>query len=350
MDRQQTMEGGKKNEIIEAATKSFFIDGYEGTSIRGIMRDVGCEAGLFYYYFKSKDELFSAVLDSFFLRYKNEVDEIIENGKRDIFRLLMTFFDYVGLKVDEFKKGEGRILHKATGLALKEKMLTVMREYISIILQILVENGATLQMDADVTAIFLAYGIGSIIINKDELGGDAVIPEMKRGVNIVMGLDKEKCDLMFPYYAVEEDIAAISELIMLGKNYIYDVSKYATAMNIFNKISANEIFVVRHNGTAVGVIGFSRMNNEVEYISVSSEAAHNGVGLRLFVSMLAQFPIGETIKVKIKDVINDENIKNIAFFKKFGFEVSEEQRGIKGYTDYKMVIPEKVKKRSRIQD
>ncbi len=69
MARKAVLEGGKRDEIIAAATTLFFTEGFEGTSVRKILRLVDGEVGMFYHYFASKEELFDLVVDRFFLQY-----------------------------------------------------------------------------------------------------------------------------------------------------------------------------------------------------------------------------------------------------------------------------------------
>lgn len=69
MARKPVLEGGKKDEIIAAATQLFFTEGFEGTSVRKILGMVGGEIGMFYHYFNSKEELFDVVVDRFFRQY-----------------------------------------------------------------------------------------------------------------------------------------------------------------------------------------------------------------------------------------------------------------------------------------
>ena len=49
MARKPMYDGGTKNKMIEVASKMFFENGFDGTSVRSIMRGVGGEIGLFYY-------------------------------------------------------------------------------------------------------------------------------------------------------------------------------------------------------------------------------------------------------------------------------------------------------------
>ena len=95
MARKPVVSGGTRDNIIETAMKFFFERGFEATTVRAVMQELGSEAGLFYYYFKNKDNLFNIVIESFFDRYRQEADLIIENGRRDVFRLMMTFLNFV---------------------------------------------------------------------------------------------------------------------------------------------------------------------------------------------------------------------------------------------------------------
>jgi AcrR family transcriptional regulator len=49
--------------IIEAARARFLLQGVDGASLRSIAHDAGTSIGMVYYYFKTKDELFLAVVE-----------------------------------------------------------------------------------------------------------------------------------------------------------------------------------------------------------------------------------------------------------------------------------------------
>ena len=79
MARKPVLSGGKKDEIIKTATALFFEKGYEATSIRMIMEIVNGEIGMFYHYFKSKDMLFDQVVESFFKKFRDEFEAMLES-------------------------------------------------------------------------------------------------------------------------------------------------------------------------------------------------------------------------------------------------------------------------------
>ena len=43
MPRKQMFEGGTKNKILEAGGRLFFENGFDGTGVRAIMKEVGAD-------------------------------------------------------------------------------------------------------------------------------------------------------------------------------------------------------------------------------------------------------------------------------------------------------------------
>lgn len=77
MARKPVLEGGKREEIIDAALELFFENGYEATSVRMIMDRVGGEIGMFYHYFKSKDMLFDKAAEKFFRSCREKFEVLL---------------------------------------------------------------------------------------------------------------------------------------------------------------------------------------------------------------------------------------------------------------------------------
>lgn len=78
MARKAILEGGKRDEIIAAATALFFSEGFEGTSVRRILQAVGGEVGMFYHYFASKEALFDEVMDRFFRQFAADFEAMAD--------------------------------------------------------------------------------------------------------------------------------------------------------------------------------------------------------------------------------------------------------------------------------
>ena len=69
----------RKREIVEMAKKLFAEQGYEKTQINDITNALNVSHGLVYHYFKSKSEVFDAVIDSLLEYGSNAVLNVVED-------------------------------------------------------------------------------------------------------------------------------------------------------------------------------------------------------------------------------------------------------------------------------
>lgn len=63
--RFQRRKQDRPAELTEAAMKEFAANGYDGTPVEAVARRAGVSKGLLYLYFKTKEDLFKAVVRSF---------------------------------------------------------------------------------------------------------------------------------------------------------------------------------------------------------------------------------------------------------------------------------------------
>lgn len=203
--RKQMFEGGTKNKILEVGRQLFFKKGFDGTGIREIMKEVGADVGAFYYYYKSKDELFEDVLTNFFAPYQADFERITREAEERPYRALFRFFEYVKKSTREFRREYEGNIHKTVRWAIREQTLTVIEPYIERIINTLIEYGAKPTMSVHTMAIFLSHGVGSVILHEDSDWVDATTDELRKTVNMIMGLDEETSKKMFDNSFSEEE-------------------------------------------------------------------------------------------------------------------------------------------------
>lgn len=205
MARKQMFEGGTKNRILEVGNRLFFEKGFDGTGIREIMKEVGADVGAFYYYYKSKDELFEDVLNNFFAPYEVDFEKIASEAEHRPYRALLRFFEYVKLSTREFRTKYDGHIHKTVRWAIREQTLTVLEPYIERIINILISYGGKPTMNAHTMAIFLSHGVGSVILHEESDWVDSTTDDMRKTVNLIMGLDEDVSKKMFDNSISEED-------------------------------------------------------------------------------------------------------------------------------------------------
>lgn len=183
----------KKAEIAAAALELFFERGYDGTSIRMIQRKVGKEAGLFYYYFDSKDAVFEAAIDLFFVSYEKPMKEIVENGKSNPEPELTKFIDYIDKAAQEFRAQYLKKLHWSVLSAIREHTMLVMKKYIRHILDNYLEKGiiAKTDLSTDVAVNLLAFGVGGSILYQSGEEYRLQREDLKRLIALLSGVGDE---------------------------------------------------------------------------------------------------------------------------------------------------------------
>jgi AcrR family transcriptional regulator len=69
----------RRAELMDAAEQLFNEQGFNRTSVDDIVQRVGVAKGLFYYYFKSKDELVKAMVDRMWEKAERDLMAIVED-------------------------------------------------------------------------------------------------------------------------------------------------------------------------------------------------------------------------------------------------------------------------------
>ena len=157
MTKKTIPEAGKKEAILEAALESFLENGYESTSVRSISQKVGCEVGLIYYYFKTKEELFDKVLDAYYEKTEKEMQAIV--AQSDV--TVEKFINYMEKKAISYRKNFSENVHFSIRASVREKITSLAEIYLSEIIE------KDKKLDAKTIATFLAGGLCTAILHDD---------------------------------------------------------------------------------------------------------------------------------------------------------------------------------------
>jgi AcrR family transcriptional regulator len=114
---EQTTEGGKRERakaanrdaILAAARRVFAQMGYDGASVRDIIRGTDLASGTFYNYFRSKEEVFEALQNDIAKRFRpllHDQRERAESFEQFVRGSLDAYFHFIANE-----KSEGRLMH-----------------------------------------------------------------------------------------------------------------------------------------------------------------------------------------------------------------------------------------------
>jgi len=92
----------RRKELITIASKLFEKYGYEKVSVRDILSEVNGAPGMFYYYFKSKEDIFLACMETYFdEKLKNKLS-ILQNKEIDYEERIKILRDLIVKDISQF--------------------------------------------------------------------------------------------------------------------------------------------------------------------------------------------------------------------------------------------------------
>ena len=162
----------RRNEIIETAGKLFEEKGYEQTQVQDIVNEIGVAKGLFYYYFKSKDEVMEELAD----RYADAIIDAVNN----LIDKNITTFDKINrifqIFIDSAEKKSGifmGILNVKNGITHERIFFNVGKKMVPLVTELILsgnDNGECNCSDPKFITEFLVSGLFNIMnqISPDE--------------------------------------------------------------------------------------------------------------------------------------------------------------------------------------
>ena len=161
MSKKIVTEGGKRAELLSVALRLFLENGYEKTSVRMISNEAGCEVGLVYYYFKTKEEVFEQALASYFSKAEEELTELFNKREYSIEKNVEKYINYIEAKAEEYRKAFSESVHLSVRTMIREKIATLSENYF---ISILEKEG---KKDAGTLALFISRGICGAVFHED---------------------------------------------------------------------------------------------------------------------------------------------------------------------------------------
>lgn len=91
----------RKKEIIETARRLFAEKGYQKTQVKDIVGEIGVAQGLFYYYFKSKEQVMEAVARDYADGVIDRISAMIRTDDNTIDKMLTILYVFIDTAKNE---------------------------------------------------------------------------------------------------------------------------------------------------------------------------------------------------------------------------------------------------------
>ncbi|NSB12640.1 TetR/AcrR family transcriptional regulator [Clostridium beijerinckii] len=112
----------RKSELIEAAEELFRSKGYNKTTVNDIVKKINVAQGTFYYYFKSKEDIFLAVFDKSIKKSIVKLNKIVDCKDGTIMEKYMKMLE-VQFKTIDFDQNLSIQLHNEENFGLHQKAI-----------------------------------------------------------------------------------------------------------------------------------------------------------------------------------------------------------------------------------
>ena len=165
----------RKSEIIKTAGRLFLQKGVHNTKISEIVETIGVAKGLFYYYFKSKDDVISAVIEHFI----SELDVVLSNilsSDINYYKKISKFIDtYVQIRRMFNKNSCNNNDNDNFSYILLKKSNNLILSYLKLLISTGISKGLLRLRYPDETVTMLVYGLNELMESSQKKIGRAVM-------------------------------------------------------------------------------------------------------------------------------------------------------------------------------
>jgi AcrR family transcriptional regulator len=84
-----------RSHILEAAVKQFSVHGYNKASVDSICEQAGISKGAFYHHFKTKQDVFLALLDGWLQTFDQAIEASKDRPVPETFQMMTEYFPYI---------------------------------------------------------------------------------------------------------------------------------------------------------------------------------------------------------------------------------------------------------------
>ena len=172
----------RKEELLQIGIRLFLQDGIKNMSIQNVVNEANVATGLFYYYFKTKDDFIDQVLERHVYDYVIGFEEIVNDKNTSILNRLDLILKQFHIRFSEIGKlNYDELLDYPQHFALVEDLI-IKRAHGTLVdfIKEGKENGYFHVLEPDITGLFMIYGLVGVIPRASFFNDDSTNEEIRR--------------------------------------------------------------------------------------------------------------------------------------------------------------------------
>jgi AcrR family transcriptional regulator len=182
----------RKEELLQIGIQLFLQGGTKSVSIQNVVKEAKVATGLFYYYFKNKEDFMQQSLERYAYDYIIKIRKIVENKNLPILERLDSLIIQLNIRFGEvIKINNDELLNTPHHLALEEAIIQQAHKMMSGFIREGNESRYFRVSDPDLTALYLVCGLMGALLRTSESNSDKTNEEIKRLVINTLAVDEK---------------------------------------------------------------------------------------------------------------------------------------------------------------
>ncbi len=181
---------GKKEELIKIGLKLFSYNGMNNFSIRKLVEEANISIGLFYYYFKSKEDFILECVEIYNTEYIKELERILLNKNYTLIdKINLALNQYLEQFSELFRIDEESDVTKTSHLMIEDLLIKKSQPILENLIIEGINTGEVHVYNIKIASYFLACGLVGVLIKMNLTEEVNISEEIYRLVYSVLNIE-----------------------------------------------------------------------------------------------------------------------------------------------------------------
>ncbi|HDX9706884.1 TetR/AcrR family transcriptional regulator [Bacillus thuringiensis] len=163
----------RRQELMDIGFELYMKNGIKGFSIKDVVNHAGVATGLFYYYFKSKEDFVDEVLNDFIVKNMELIEEILISNERSVMQKMKDSLDIFWTFIEKLAPYKNvSSFQTEQHFQLEQKLFARMQPLIRQVIEEGVNIGFFYTDNSLLASGFILYGLSSIAHSEVKLNLD----------------------------------------------------------------------------------------------------------------------------------------------------------------------------------
>ena len=163
----------RRQELMDIGFELYMKNGMKGFGIKDVVNHAGVATGLFYYYFKSKENFVDEVLNEFIVKNMELIEEILISNERSVMQKMKDSLDIFWTFIEKLAPYKNvSSFQTEQHFQLEQKLFARMQPLIRQVIEEGVNIGVFYTDNSLLASGFILYGLSSIAHSEVKLNLD----------------------------------------------------------------------------------------------------------------------------------------------------------------------------------